>query len=211
MKTDDLIDLLAQDSASTWCLRSVLALAISCGIIVAAVLFFAGIGFRPDISEALTSSRFLFKCVVATTLAITATRAVFGLGRPDASLDGRSLALALAPALLAGAVAVELAVVPERQWMPRLIGHDASKCLILVPLLSIGPLSCLLAALRRGAPSSPGLAGAVAGLSAGGIAAAFYTWNCADDSPLFVITWYSLAILIVTSVGYLAGRKLLRW
>jgi hypothetical protein len=55
------------------------------------------------------------------------------------------------------------------------------------------------------------LAGAVAGLAASGIAATFYASNCTDDSPLFVITWYPIAILIVAAVGYLIGRKLLRW
>jgi len=70
---------------------------------------------------------------------------------------------------------------------------------------------CFLAALRKGAPSQPGLAGAVAGLAASGIAATFYASNCTDDSPLFVMTWYPLAILIVTAAGYVVGRTLLRW
>jgi hypothetical protein len=65
--------------------------------------------------------------------------------------------------------------------------------------------------LRQDAPSQPSLAGAVAGLAASGIAATFYAANCDDDSPLFVMTWYPIAIAIVASVGYLAGRKLLRW
>jgi hypothetical protein len=95
--------------------------------------------------------------------------------------------------------------------MPRLVGHNARFCLTLIPLLSIGPLACLLAALREGAPSNPGLAGAVAGLAASGIAATFYAANCTDDSALFVITWYPIATLIVATAGYLIGRKLLRW
>jgi hypothetical protein len=95
--------------------------------------------------------------------------------------------------------------------MPRLIGDNARTCLTLIPLLSIGPLACLLAALRQGAPSSPTLAGVVAGLAASGVAATFYAAYCTDDSPLFVMTWYSIATLIVTTVGCLIGRKLLRW
>ena len=54
-------------------------------------------------------------------------------------------------------------------------------------------------------------AGAVAGLAAGGIAAAIYAWHCPDDSPLFLATWYSLAIAIVVAAGFLLGRRLLRW
>jgi hypothetical protein len=36
-------------------------------------------------------------------------------------------------------------------------------------------------------------------LAASGIAATFYAAHCTDDSALFVMTWYSLATLIVTT------------
>jgi hypothetical protein len=210
VKTDDLIELLVKDLAP-WRFRSILAGAVAGGIIIAAILFFVGIGFRPDISEAVRSNRFLFKFVVTVSLAVTAIWVTLRVGRPGGSLAHRGLALAIAPALLACAAVVELLVLPESQWMPRLVGHNARFCLTLIPLLSIGPLAFLLAALREGAPSNPGLAGAVAGLAASGIAATFYAANCTDDSALFVITWYPIATLIVTTAGYLIGRELLRW
>lgn len=211
MKTDDFINLLAKDFDRPWSFRSMLAGAVAGGIIIAAILFFAGIGFRPDISEAVRSNRFLFKFVVSVSLAVTAIWVALSVGRPGGSLAHRGLALAIAPSLLAGAAVVELLVLPESQWVPHLVGHNARFCLTLIPLLAIGPLACLLAALREGAPSNPGLAGAVAGLAASGIAATFYAANCTDDSALFVITWYPIATLMVTTAGYLIGRKLLRW
>jgi hypothetical protein len=211
VKTDDFINLLARDSDRPRGFRSIVAGAVAGGIIIAAILFFAGIGFRPDISEAVRSNRFLFKFVVTISLAVGAIWVALSVGRPGGSLAHRGLALAIAPALLAGAVGVELLVLPEDQWMPRLVGHNARDCLTLIPLLAIGPLACLMAALREGAPSSPGLAGAVAGLAASGIAATFYAANCTDDSALFVMTWYPIAILIVTTAGYFIGRTLLRW
>jgi hypothetical protein len=210
VKTDDLIELLVKDPPP-WRFRSVLAGAVAGGIIIAAILFFAEIGFRPDIFEAVKSARFVFKFIVTVSLAVAAIWVTLGIGRPDGSLAHRGLALSIAPALLAGAVVIELLVLPQSQWMPQLVGRNARLCLTLIPLLSIGPLACLLAALRAGAPSSPGLAGAVAGLGASGIAATFYAANCTDDSALFVMTWYPIATLIVTTAGYLVGRKLLRW
>jgi hypothetical protein len=210
VKTDDLIELLVKDLIP-WRFRSILLGAVAGGIIIAAIVFFAGVGFRPDISEAVKSYRFLFKFVVTVSLAVTAIWVTLSVGRPGGSLAHRGLALAIAPALLACAAVIELLLLPESQWMPNLIGHNARFCLTLIPLLSIGPLACLLAVLREGAPSSPGLAGAVAGLAASGIAATFYAANCTDDSALFVITWYPSATLIVTTAGYLIGRKLLRW
>jgi hypothetical protein len=210
VKTDDLIELLVKDLAP-WRFRSMLAGAVAGGIIIAAILFFVGVGFRPDISEAVESNRFLFKFVVTVSLAFTAIWVTLSVGRPGGSLADRGLALAIPPALLACAAVVEFLVLPESQWMPNLVGHNARLCLTLIPLLSIGPLGCLLVALREGAPSSPGPAGAVAGLAASGIAATFYAANCTDDSALFVMTWYTIATLIVTTAGYLVGRKLLRW
>jgi hypothetical protein len=211
VKTDELIDLLAKDSPPPWPFQWVLAGAVAGGSIITAIVFFAGIGVRPDISEAVSSGQFLFKFVVTFVLAFTAIRVALGLGRPDGSFAHRGLTMTIAPALLVCAAVVELLAQPQSQWMPRLVGDNARLCLMLIPLLAIGPLACLLAALRQGSTSSLGLAGAVAGLAASGIAATFYAAHCTDDSPLFVMTWYTIETLIVTTAGYLVGKKLLRW
>jgi hypothetical protein len=81
----------------------------------------------------------------------------------------------------------------------------------LIPPLASGPLVMFITALKTGAPAYPGLSGAMAGLAASSIAAAFYATNCFDDSPLFVVTWYPLAILGVVRAGYFAGLRCLRW
>jgi hypothetical protein len=78
-------------------------------------------------------------------------------------------------------------------------------------LIAAPVLIAALAALRRGAPTRPTLAGAVAGLAAGGLGATLYAAHCTDDSPLFVMAWYVPAIAIVTIAGALAGARLLRW
>jgi len=210
MKTDDLIELLVKD-LTPWRFRSVLVGAVAAGVMISAIVFFAAIGLRPDISEVMRSGRFPFKFIVTISLAIAAIWVTLSIGRPGGSLSQRGLALSIAPALLACAAAIELMILPESQWMPHLVGHNARICLTLIPLLSVGPLACLLAALRTSAPSNPGLAGAVAGLAASGIAATFYAAHCTDDSALFVMTWYPMATLIVTTAGYVVGRKLLRW
>jgi hypothetical protein len=82
VQTDELIDLLAKDSAPPWRFGLVLASAVAGGIIFAAILFFAEIGMRPDISEAVSSGRFLFKFVVTVALAVSAIGAALTLGRP---------------------------------------------------------------------------------------------------------------------------------
>lgn len=211
MKTDDLINLLAQDAPVRMRIGKALTIAVVAGILISGGLFFAMIGFRADIDTAMQTIRFLFKFVVTIALAVTACAVVFRIGRPGTSLRVWGWALLAAPLLLLAAAAVEMAVMPSDSWSARMIGHNARFCLTLIPLLSIGPLACFLLALRYSAPEKPGVAGAVAGLAASGIAATFYASNCTDDSPLFVLLWYPIAIALVTAVGYVLGKRILRW
>jgi hypothetical protein len=179
--------------------------------VIAAILFFSGIGFRPDIETALQTGRFLFKFVVTLTLAVTATGLILRLVQPGVPLGNWGRAIVAAPVLLAIAVIVELVVMPPSTWEARWIGSNARYCMMLIPLLAVGPLACILFVLRQGASENPGLTGAIAGLVASGIGTTFYASHCPDDSPLFVATWYPLATGIVVLAGYFAGRRLLRW
>jgi hypothetical protein len=210
VKTDELISILSKDGFPRQHLWPNLVFGAVAGTLVAATLFFAAIGFRPEIAQAVQTIRFLFKFVVTISLAATAVLVSLKLSRPDG--DFRSAGeLLVAPILLACAVGIELLVLPSGQWMSKLIGHNARICLTLIPLLSIGPLICFMIVLRHGAPLNPGWTGATAGLAASGIAATFYAANCNDDSPLFVATWYPIAILAVSAAGYLIGRRALNW
>lgn len=212
MKTDDLIRALTADHAPrrTSPTRT-LAVATVLGLVVAAALFAAILGVRPDFTTVMGEPRFVFKFLV--TLVLAATAFMVGrrlLGPLDADTSWW-LTLAAAPLLLALAVAIELSVLPSGSWRAQLIGSNALLCLASVPLLALPILIAVLAALRQGAPVRPGLTGAVAGLLAGALGAALYAAHCIDDSPLFVAAWYSAAIALVTLVGALAGYRVLRW
>jgi hypothetical protein len=93
----------------------------------------------------------------------------------------------------------------------KLVGTTWLSCLAFIPLLSAPLLAAALIALRHGAPARPALAGAVAGLVAGGFGATIYAAYCIEDSPLFLATWYTLAIAIVSIVGAAVGSRALRW
>jgi hypothetical protein len=131
--------------------------------------------------------------------------------RPGAPLGQLLPVLAMAPLLALAAVATEFVSVPPADWGARWIGTNAALCLTFIPLIGIGPLAVLLLAMRRGAPTRPRLAGALAGLAAGGIAATFYAAHCTDDSPFFVATWYTLAVALLAAAGAIAGSRVLRW
>lgn len=211
MKTEELISLLAQDSPVRLNLNHVLWHAAVAATLIAGIAFFAVIGFRPDIGSAVHSGRFLFKFVITIALAASSGKFLFRVVRPGVPLQWAALGLLLPVALMVGAAAFELFVMPPETWASRMIGHNSRLCLSIIPSLSLGPLACFLYAMRNGAPERPGLAGAIAGLAAAGIAATFYAANCDDDSPLFVLLWYPMAIGLVTIVGWLVGRRVLRW
>lgn len=173
--------------------------------------FFVFLGVRPDLTSGAVWPAVSVKVAAACVLVILAVRLALLMGEPGRSSGRWSRGLLVVPALLACALAVELARAGLTDWQARLVGLNQLRCLIVIPLLSLLPLLALLVALRQGAVMRPGLAGAVSGLAATGVGAAFYSLNCTDDSMLFVLTWYTLASLIVAIVGAVLGRRLLRW
>ena len=212
MKTDDLIRALNADTGSrgpslqaAWTGAAVTASAL------AALVFAVLLGPRPDIAEAAETVRFLFKFVVTLALAGAALFLVVRLSRPGASLALPIGLLLVAPALLAGAVGLEFIALPRDVWRTNWIGNNSTVCLTFIPLIGLLPLAVFVAALRHSAPTRPGLAGAVAGLLAGGVSATFYAAQCNDDSPFFVATWYPLAIAMLVIAGFIAGRLFARW
>ena len=212
MRTDDLLDALVADGATRpMPLGRGFVLALIAGITATALVFFAAIGPRADVGQAAHTLRFLLKFVETGALVVAALVLVLRLVRPGG--DGRlgALLLTAVAALLAGADAVELFVVPSADWGRRLVGTNARHCLTLIPLLSIAPFAALMLAARHGAPTRPRLTGAVVGLIAAGIGAGFYAANCIDDSPLFVATWYTVAIALVAGLGAAIGGRVLRW
>ena len=212
MKTDDLIRALAADHAPRGVsLEWRLTRAALIGFAVAGALFALILGPRPDIAAVAGDPRFAFKIVLTLVLAAASLALALRLARPAANAKPWWLALAAVPVVVALAVLIELSVLPAVSWPARLIGSNALLCLASIPLLATPVLVAMLIVLRRGAPLRPGIVGAVVGLFAGGLGAALYATHCIDDSPLFVATWYSLAIAAVAFVGAVAGRKLLRW
>jgi hypothetical protein len=212
MKTSDLISSLAADTrAPTQPLKRRLAMAFGAGALVSLALFIAVLGPRPDVMSAMHTMRFDLKFLDTLALLAPSYFLCLSLARPETGPNLLFAWLAAPLLLLLAALGVELAVVPRELWMTKLVGTNWYHCLSIIPLLSIAPLGALISALREGAPRYPALTGALAGAASAGVAATIYATNCTDDSPLFVVTWYPLATLIVVGVGALAGRRWLRW
>jgi hypothetical protein len=212
MDTNELIRALAADTRQpTLSLSSLWWGAAAVAIALAAAVFLVTLGPRADIMAALETPRFLFKFVVTITLAASAFGVARALSRPGESWRQVLSYLAAAPTLVVLAAIVELVVLPPNTWAATMIGTNSMVCLTYIPFIGIGPLAVFLLALRRGASTQPALAGAAAGLLAGGIAATFYAVQCTDDSPLFVASWYTLAITGLALIGAGIAHRFARW
>jgi hypothetical protein len=180
-------------------------------VLVAAAVFLATLGPRQDILQAVQTVRFPLKFVITLTLFFSAYGVLTGLSRPADAADARRQRLLAAPILLAIAIILELLSVPSSEWVARLIGSNSLLCFVFIPLIGLGPLAVFLTALRYGATTRPTLAGATAGLLAGSLAATFYAAHCPDDSPLFVATWYTVAIAAMALASALIAPRIVRW
>lgn len=84
-------------------------------------------------------------------------------------------------------------------------------CLQTIGLLACLPFVGFSVLMRRGAPASPVLAGALSGLAAGAIGALAYSVSCPIDDPLASLVTHGLTVLALTGVGALIGWRLYAW
>lgn len=209
MKTDDLIRALAADHpAEASPMRRLFWLAPA--LLASFTLLMATLGPRPDLMASLGDPLSVMRFALTLLLGLSALRAVLTLARPE---QQRGL---FWPMLVVGASATGLwlwawAATPAEGRQMAMVGKTMIYCLTTIPVLSVLPVAALFALLRRGAVTAPLRAGLAAGLAGGGLAAAIYAIHCTEDSPLFYVTWYGLAILAVTLLSGLIGQRLLRW
>jgi hypothetical protein len=65
--------------------------------------------------------------------------------------------------------------------------------------------------LRHAAPSNPTLFGALSGLMCASFMASAYAMHCDRDAPIYILTYYGLAVAAFTGIGALVTRRFLRW
>jgi hypothetical protein len=213
MKTDDLIRSLSRDVPRVS--RSAMGRRIGLGIVggglITALLVAMVLGIRPDLHTAMHGFSFWMKWTYTASLGIGAIFAVIRLSRPTSS-GLRGLWWLIVPVLLLAGIGIaELAATPSREWLGMWLGASWKVCPWLVLTLAMPIFIGLLWSFRRLAPTRLREAGAAAGLAAGAWAATIYCLHCPEVSAIFVLTWYSLGILLAALAGAFLGPRLLRW
>ena len=213
MKTDELIGLLARDAApvkSGALPRRLSALAVA-GAVVALVIMVPWIGFRSDFPAALADPTFWMKMAYTIGLAAAGFLLAERLSRPGAtSRLGWTLAAACAAAITALAF-MQLVAMPPAEMPAAIMGGSWDSCPWLIFVLALPGLAAILWTMRRFAPTRAALAGAAAGLLAGGVSATVYCLHCDENAAPFVAVWYSLGIAATALTGAIVGSRVLRW
>ncbi len=213
MKTDELITLLAHDTTPVK--RGMLPMRLVLVVILGAVAAFAilvpWLGIRPDLAEAVGGMTFWMKAIYTFGLGLAGFALVERLSRPGAKgLLGWILVGFFAVMIIALAV-TQLASTSPDQMRAVFMGSTWDKCPWRIFVLSVPGLAIILWAMRHLAPTRLALAGAAAGLLAGGAAATVYGLHCAETAAPFVALWYSLGIILSAALGALLGPRVLHW
>lgn len=213
MTTEDIVASLAADvrPVPRFAVGRRLAIGAAIGAAVSLLLIAATLGLRPDLWLAMRGPAFWMKSGYTISLLVAACFATARLARPDPGSLRRLWWIVVPIAALVGAGVLELRDTPRAQWLAMWLGQSWRVCPWLVLLLAMPVFAGLLWSFRRFAPTRLRAAGAAAGLAAGAIAATVYCLHCPEASALFVLTWYSLGILLAAGLGALLGPRLLRW
>ena len=212
MDTEQLIrTLTADNSHRARPVSFALMLALLAAAPVSLLIFFAELGVRPDIMIAMKNPFFDLKFAVTLALAISAIAVALHLSRPEASLRGFGWYLLIPAGLLVAGISGEMMMPQRAPMMTRMIGNNSKYCTVAITAMSLPLLIAALFGLRHGAPARPAISGAIAGLLSAGLAATLYASHCTDDSPLFVATWYTLAVALMAALGALMGSRMLKY
>jgi len=213
MQTPDLIRVLASglEPVPRGAARRRLGSAGVLGLVASLVVMVSWIGFNPALAEAMAAPHFLYKTGFPLLLALTAFALLERLARPGTRL-GRLPLLPLGVFAVAALAALAACVATAPAALAELIFADTWRfCPPAILALSLPAYGAALWALRGLAPVRLRLAGGVAGLFAGALAAFVYAWHCPQLAIPFVTTWYSAGIALAAAGGALLGPRALRW
>jgi hypothetical protein len=213
MNSDDLIAALARDVpvVPRHALGRQVGMGLAAGVLATFVLVAGVLGIRHDLWVALHGAALWTKAIYTLALGLCATAATLRLARPDGTPGRWPRLVGLVVAIMLVVSLVDLAETPRGAWLALWLGHSWTVCSRNVFLLAMPIYAGLMWACRRLAPTRLRLAGAWAGIAAGGWGAALYCLHCPETAPLFVLTWYTLGIVAASLLGGLMGPRFLRW
>ncbi|AGT10983.1 DUF1109 domain-containing protein [Paracoccus aminophilus] len=188
-----------------------LLLGLGLGLCGAVLVMLAVLGLRPDLGTAAQGPVLWLKLGYAGALAAAGFAALDRLARPLGGARAPVFAVLALLVLAAGLALANVISAPAEARHALIFGTTALVCPFLIALVGAPVLAALLAVLRRIEPTRPGLAGAAAGLVAGGAGTLVYALHCPETGLPFIALWYSAGIGLTAALGALAAVAGARW
>lgn len=212
MRTADLIELLARDVRATppGVVNRTLLAALAAGGLVTFAIVALALHCQPLLAAA-QQGWFWTKVAYTALLTVAGAILVRRLSVPGARLGAAPVAAALVVIAMVALGVGQILFAAPAERLALWLGYTWKICSPLILLLALPIYACLIAAIRRLAPTRLTLTGAAAGFAAGALAATLYSLHCPEPAAAFVATWYTLGIAAATALGALTGGRLLRW
>ena len=213
MKTDELISLLAADTAPVprTTASKQIATAMAVGIPLAILTMLLTMGARPDLAQATGLPMFWMKVLGPATVACAGFATLARLARPGVGARVGEIAIAL-PVLLVWLLAIAAyAGAPPSERAAMVWGQTWRICTLSIVMISLPIFGATFLALRRLAPTQLARAGACAGVLSGAAGAAIYAFRCPETALPFMAVWYVAGIAVTAAIGASFGPRLLRW
>ncbi len=213
MKTDDLISMLSTGvtPVDPHFASKRLQLALAGGITLSFLLMVLLYGINPNLKDAAALPMFWVKLALPASLFAVGLLLVLRVsipGRPWRAIARVAGVPLVAVFLLAGFVLFQ--ATPDAR-LPLILGKTWTVCTFSIAVVS-APLFIAVFWIVKGlAPTQLRLAGACAGLMAGGMGTLVYALHCPEMAAPFIAVWYTAGILLTTGLGAVLGPRLLRW
>lgn len=163
-------------------------------------------GLRPDLMQALQQPWYVAELLMLLLLFAAATTSAALLSFPDLH---QKRALAYAPVVAFALFALTLLLAWRVNAAPHPV-HDI-ECTISITLVALLPAAWTFYLMRGYASTHPCWAGSIALLAAFGTGALWLRLQEANDSVAHAVLWHYLPMLLAGFIGWILGRRLLRW
>jgi hypothetical protein len=213
MNTHDLIATLAAEASTTPPASGMrrYTQALATGLVVSLALVLVLWGINPSLNILAHTQAFWIKLLWLVLTCTFAAPVVLHLARPGVAAGRGVWGIAASLAGMAVLATWQVTQVDAATGVQLMLGQSWQMCSASIAALSLPLLAALLWMLRGMAPTRPALAGASAGLMAGGLACLVYSLHCPETAYAFLAVWYVAGMALMASIGAALGARLLRW
>jgi hypothetical protein len=184
----------------------------ACMVLIAAMIL-GFMGLRGDYAYAIQTGAMFWKPGLFFLAWLGSVMLITDISRPSGKIkEAHLIPLALGAGILIWQFTTQTTQYSFQTMFGSLQDGSVPYCLSVI--MGGGGLALMMAWkfwFSKTASPHPTLLGFLAGISAGTLAATAYALHCDRDFALYVFVYYGLSILILSIVGSLLGKKLLRW